>query len=82
MHCSASFGCTRGSSFFFWRWLYWTRLQIVTIEQFKGGIIMMKRMILAGMAVVFLLALTAPVLLAEESPPPTNPGGCSGPDCK
>ena len=43
---------------------------------------MMKRMILAGMAVVFLLALTAPVLLAEESPPPTNPGGCSGPDCK
>lgn len=43
----------------------------------------MKRVTVAIIAFIALLAFTTPLAFADESPPPTNPsGGCSGPDCK
>ena len=43
----------------------------------------MKHLIIVAVTCVALLALTAPLVLAEDSPQPTGPaGGCSGPDCK
>ena len=45
----------------------------------------MKRVAIAMVVFITLLAVTAPLALADESPPTgTGPGtgGCSGPDCK
>ena len=44
----------------------------------------MKRVSFAVLAVITLLALTAPVVMADDAPPPTDPGGggCSGPNCR
>ena len=43
----------------------------------------MNRITVALLAIITLLTLTAPLVLAEDSPQPTGPaGGCSGPDCK
>jgi hypothetical protein len=44
----------------------------------------MKRIIVALISAVTLLALSAPVVFAsQDPPPPTTPdGGCTGPDCK
>ena len=42
----------------------------------------MKRVMVAVITMVALLALTAPLVMADDNPPPTGGGGCSGPDCK
>jgi hypothetical protein len=43
----------------------------------------MKRIALSLVAVAALLALTAPIVMADDNPPPTTMGGgCSGPGCK
>lgn len=43
----------------------------------------MKRLTVAMFAFVALLALTVPLVIADEYPPPTTPGGgCSGHDCR
>ena len=43
----------------------------------------MKRLTVASVAFVALLAFSAPFVLADESPQPTGPGGgCSGSDCR
>lgn len=45
----------------------------------------MKRVTFAVVSLVALLALTftAPLMArADDTPPPTGGGGCSGPDCK
>lgn len=42
----------------------------------------MKRIALAFVSIVALLAMTAPLVMADNSPPPAPPsGGCSGPNC-
>lgn len=43
----------------------------------------MKRVTFAVYTFVALLTLTAPLVLADDNPPPSGAGGgCSGPDCK
>ena len=43
----------------------------------------MKRISLAFVAIIALLALTAPIVLADNNPGPPPTGGCDGgPNCK
>jgi hypothetical protein len=42
----------------------------------------MKRVTIAIIAFIAMLAITAPLVLADNDPPPSGAGGCSGPDCK
>ena len=42
----------------------------------------MKRLIIAMFAFIALLAFTTPIVFAEENPPTSPEGGCTGPGCK
>jgi hypothetical protein len=42
----------------------------------------MKRVTFAVIIFIALLTLAAPLVLAEDGPPPLPPGGCGGSDCK
>ena len=41
----------------------------------------MKQLIIAVVTALALLALTAPMVMADSQPPPPPTGGCSGPGC-
>ena len=59
---------------------------MVVAVQIAGNkeVLPMKRVSIIVIAFVALLALAAPVVMADQDePPPANPGGgCSGPGCK
>ena len=56
-------------------------VQVLVANNKEGSPV--KHLIIVAVTCVALLALTAPLVLAEDSPQPTGPaGGCSGPDCK
>ena len=43
----------------------------------------MKQLIITVVTAFALLALTVPMVMADDpTPPPNGGGGCSGPDCK
>jgi len=42
----------------------------------------MKRGTIAFILFIAMLSFTVPLVLADDTPPPSSGGGCTGPDCK